>query len=548
MSSTPDNDTVERRLTQVVDQLQIPNSTLQITQVRLNRLGTEPDIDDDRMDEVAAAALALSSREDGLPVTEGDIANAWSSVLESANVDADVSRDQLSKQLEAVAEYLDVGGGVPPSHPSDLIRQYGERLDMSDRLIEISQRLLHDAFETDATVVAGGTTPAGTAGATLYLGAEINGLDDEYGQDDLGEVSETSEVTVRNRYRELRELLGEENLDAARYQLDADIDEADTTKTATTAPGETPADTTAATDGNGDATAAADVEDAEPEPEPVDAVSEVEEPAAEATETTSETPPADSPEDVVSAVEDEVDALTEELDLSPSTRLFARGMIGDAVDGIEGVTVADSSKLAAAALVAGARMEQKELELSDVAATRSFEARDISQWLDLLDDAVDVDIPRLSEGQIVEKLVEELDLSEEVLEESLKALEQYQAEEIDAEYTAAELGCGAVFFAATVGRTQVDIEDLAKITGATPEYITNAMNSVVVSLCLSLVRGDIDYAECSWTADLLESELSPDIGDSYTGRVIAVAKTYTAGREQTHIDNATLDVMLGTDE
>ena len=548
MSSTPDNDTVERRLTQVVDQLQIPNSTLQITQVRLNRLGTAPDIDDDRMDEVAAAALALSSREDGLPVTEGDIANAWSSVLESANVDADVSRDQLSKQLEAVAEYLDVGGGVPPSHPSDLIRQYGERLDMSDRLIEISQRLLHDAFETDATVVAGGTTPAGTAGATLYLGAEINGLDDEYGQDDLGEVSETSEVTVRNRYRELRELLGEENLDAARYQLDADIDEADTTKTATTAPGETPADTTAATDGNGDATAAADVEDAEPEPEPVDAVSEVEEPAAEATETTSETPPADSPEDVVSAVEDEVDALTEELDLSPSTRLFARGMIGDAVDGIEGVTVADSSKLAAAALVAGARMEQKELELSDVAATRSFEARDISQWLDLLDDAVDVDIPRLSEGQIVEKLVEELDLSEEVLEESLKALEQYQAEEIDAEYTAAELGCGAVFFAATVGRTQVDIEDLAKITGATPEYITNAMNSVVVSLCLSLVRGDIDYAECSWTADLLESELSPDIGDSYTGRVIAVAKTYTAGREQTHIDNATLDVMLGTDE
>jgi hypothetical protein len=70
------------------------------------------------------------------------------------------------------------------------------------------------------------------------------------------------------------------------------------------------------------------------------------------------------------------------------------------------------------------------------------------------------------------------------------------------------------------------------------------MNSVVVSLCRSLVRGDIDYESTSWTTDLLESELSPDIGDSYTGRVIAIAKTYTAGREGQHVDDATLDVLL----
>lgn len=529
MSSTSENDTVERRLTQVVERLGIPSSTLQITQVRLNRLGTEPDIDDDRMDEVAAAALALSSREDGLPVSERDIAEAWSTVLAEANIEGDVGADQLVRQLTAVADYLDLG--EPPAHPGDLIREFGERLGMADRLIEVAQRILHDSFDTDETVVAGGTSPAGTAGAALFLAAEINELDDEYDQADLGDVSDTSEVTVRNRYREIRDLLGEERLAAARYQLNGDEDSQPTGSQAT-----------AATDGNGETAATTGGSADTREPDDTGQTSSSSGTASAGTSSSSSSGAStSSTADTVSAVEDEIDALTDELDVSPSTRLFARGMVGDAVDG---VTVEDAPKLAAATLVAGARIEDKELDAADIADNREFETRSITHFLDHLETAVDVEIPRLSASEIVDKLVDELDLSEEVREESALALEQYRADEIDADYTAAELGAGAVFFAATVGRTQVDIADLADITGASAEYVTNAMNSVVVSLCLSLVRGDIDYDECSWTTDLLESELSPDIGDSYTGRVIAIAKTYTAGREHQHIDDATLDVVL----
>ena len=540
MSGTPESETVEHRLSQVVEELGIPSSTLQITQVRLNRLGTEPDVDDERMDEVAAAALALSAREDGLPITENEIADAWSGILESTDIEASVSHDQLSKQLEAVAEYLDIGS--PPAHPGSLIREFGEREGMSDRLIEVAHRILHDAYDIDSTVVAGGTSPSGTAGAVLYLAAETNDLDDEFTQDSLGDTSKTSAVTVRNRYRELRDLLGDDRLEATRYRIDsiregeaADRAEAeesvqDAEPSAESEPSAEAATDTAsetATDGNGN------VEATGGQPE-----------AGETTET-ADAPGGGSSQSAGMATEEEVetavDDLTDELDIEPSVRLFAQGMVGDAT---EDVPAEDGDKLAGAALVAGARINETELDAADVADQRGFQSRDIAGWLDHLDEAVDVEIPRRSADEIVARLVEELDLSEEVLEESQTALEQYQAEEIDAEYTAAELGAGAVFFAATVGRTQVDIEKLADITGAGTEYITDAMNSVVVSLCRSLVRGDIDYESTSWTTDLLESELSPDIGDSYTGRVIAIAKTYTAGREGQHVDDATLDVLL----
>jgi len=553
MSGTPEGETVEHRLSQVVEELGIPSSTLQITQVRLNRLGTEPDVDDDRMDEVAAAALALSAREDGLPVTENEIADAWSGILESTDIEATVSHDQLSKQLKAVAEYLDIGS--PPAHPGDLIREFGEQEGMSDRLIEVAHRILHDAYDIDSTVVAGGTSPSGTAGAVLYLAAETNDLDDEFTQDSLGDTSGTSAVTVRNRYRELRDLLGDERLGATRYQLDSiregeaagaeteesveAADQAETEESAESEPGggpepsaepdatETPTASETATDGNGNAEAASGGADSGERTETADAPSGGSTPSGGTA----------SEEEVEAAV----DELTDELDIDPSVRLFAQGMVGDAS---EDVPTEDSDKLAGAALVAGARINEAELDAVDIADQRGFQSREIAGWLDHLDEVVDVDIPRRSADEIVAQLVEELDLSEEVLEESQLALEQYQAEEIDAEYTAAELGAGAVFFAATVGRTQVDIQSLSDITGAGTEYITDAMNSVVVSLCRSLVRGDIDYESTSWTTDLLESELSPDIGDSYTGRVIAIAKTYTAGRESQHVDDATLDVLL----
>jgi hypothetical protein len=112
---------------QVAEKLRVANDTVQITQVRLNQLSNEPEVDVDNLDDVAATALALSCREDGLPVSEQDIENAWTETLDAEDSEVSISH----QQLEAVGNYLDIDE-VPP-HPNALVKGFGEAIEMSGR-------------------------------------------------------------------------------------------------------------------------------------------------------------------------------------------------------------------------------------------------------------------------------------------------------------------------------------------------------------------------------------------------------------------------------
>jgi transcription initiation factor TFIIIB Brf1 subunit/transcription initiation factor TFIIB len=585
-------------LVSVSEQLQIPNNTLQITLVRLDQLRNEPDVNADRLDHTAAAALALSAREDGLPIRDKEIATVWTETLDAPDAEITIT----TQQLEAVSDYFDIAD-VPP-HPNALVQQFGEAVDMPEQLITVAHRLLQDAFSLDPTVVAGGPAPPAPAGGVLSLAALVNGLEDTYEQSSLGKVSGTSEVTVQNRCRDLQGLL-EDRLQSDRYRVvpasdapDEPTEESQSSDTgdtessretatargsrSATASGQQSSDQQTAADGAGSTDGAAESTTADEVPadsdeataavlETVQSIYPDELPttdnvaeAHDASESAAEDAlaalaadgqvqrkragsvdvwiPADG-DDVgdaltVDAVETEIDALVEELDVGSSTRLLARGMVSDAVDDAD---VAEAAELAATTVVAASRMSDGDIDTVEVARTRSFEPRVIFQWLDRLDEAVDADIPRRDPEDVVEDVVAELGLSEAILAESHQSLERYDGDE---EFTAAELGAGAVLFGATIGQTQVDIDRLAALSGAEESYITAAMHSIVVSLCLALVRGDIEYDDCSWTTELLQSELSPTIGDSHTGRAIAIAKAYTAGREGHYVDETTLDVLL----
>ncbi|MEF8822308.1 MAG: hypothetical protein V5A52_08520, partial [Halovenus sp.] len=558
---------------EVAEKLQVANDTLQITQVRLNQLSNEPDVDEDNLDGVAATALALSCREDGLPVSEHDIEKAWSETLDSADNEVTISH----QQLEAVGSYLDIDE-VPP-HPNALVKGFGEAVEMPENMINVAHRLLYDCFEMNPSVIASGTSPAATAGAVLSLAASVNDREQSYGQDALGKVSGTNEVTIRNRREVLEDLLGEDRLQDDRYRVGPDAPATDTTEQSTAADGagttEPPTEQTGSrtetAESGEESQGTAETEGSEfletvksmyPDELPTtESVAEAHDASTDAVSaalaelSTSGTiqqkragsvtvwVPAEQDaveaDLTVDAVETEVDALVEDLDIGASTRLLARGMVSDAVDN---VGVEDAAELAGAVIVAAARMEDLDTDTVEVAELREFEPRVITQRLDTLEETVDVEIPRRDADEIIGEVADELGLSEALREESLTSLERYDGDE---EYTPAELGAGAVMFAATVNATELDVGAVSAISGADPDHITDAMNSVVVSLCLGLVRGDIAYEDCSWTTELLESELSPEIGDSYTGRVIALTKTYTAGREARYVDDGTLDIVLG---
>ncbi|MBX0288359.1 hypothetical protein EGH22_18675 [Halomicroarcula sp. F28] len=619
MASTSDN-SVQNRLVTVCEKLQIPNNTMQITLVRLDQLRNEPDVNEDRLDNTAAAALALSAREDGLPVRDEDIASAWSGALDAPDADINIT----SQQLEAVSDYFDIAE-VPP-HPNTLVQRFGESVDMPEELVTVAHRLLQDAFALDPTVVSGGPSPAATAGGVLSLAALVNGLDDNYEQSALGKVSGTSEVSVRNRCQDLQELL-DDRLGNDRYRVvpasqapDQPSDESQTDsadeEAATAADGAGSDESASGSSGpsgsssssgssgsssssgssgssgsssssgssgsagssgssssSGSSGSSTTTADGEAVLETVQSVYPDELPTTTNVAETHDTSeaaaegalkaladdgavqrkragsvdvwiPAGADENeaalTVDAVETEIDALVEELDIGSSTRLLARGMVSDAV---EGADVEDAAELAATTVVAAARMSGGDADIVEVAGLRSFEPRVIAQWLDTLDEAVDADIPRRDPEDIVEDVVAELGLSEAVLSESLRSLDRFDGDV--EEFTAAELGAGAVLFAATIGQTQVEVDRLAAVAGAETEYVTSAMHGIVVSLCMALVRGDIEYEDCAWTTELLQSELTPTLGDSETGRAIAIAKAYTAGREGQYVDDQTLDVLRG---
>jgi len=566
MASTSDN-SVQNRLVTVCEKLQIPNNTMQITLVRLDQLRNEPDVNEDRLDNTAAAALALSAREDGLPVRDEDVANAWSEALDSSDGEISIT----NQQLEAVSDYFDIEE-VPP-HPNSLVQRFGEAVEMPDELITVAHRLLQDAFALDPAVVSGGPAPAGTAGGVLSLAALVNGLDDNYEQSALGEASGTGEVTVRNRCQDLQDLL-DDRLDDDRYRVvpasqapDQPSDESQSSE-ATAADGAGSDSSSGGSSGSAATTADTDavletVQSLYPDDLPTttnvadthDTSESAAEDALDALVDDGELQrkragsvdvwiPAGGGEVdaalTVDAVETEIDALVEELSIGSSARLLARGMVSDAV---EDATVEDAAELAATTVVAAARMSGGDVDIVEVASRRSFEPRVIAQWLDTLDETVDADIPRRDPEDIVEDVTGELGLSEAVVEESLRSLERFDGD-VD-EFTTAELGAGAVLFAATISQTQVDIDRLAAVAGAETDYVSSAMHSIVVSLCLALVCGDIAYEDCAWSTELLASELSPTLGDSQTGRAIAIAKAYTAGREGQYVDDQTIDVLTG---
>jgi len=563
MATNTDGDSIEGRLDAVAERLGIPQNTVQITRVRLDRLETEPDVGEAAMHDVAAAALALSSREDGLPITDAEIVEAWADVA-GEDPAAAPDGEAFGERVASIAAALEIDG-VPPQ-PTELVWEYGEQLGMEETLSAAATRLFRDLYETAPTVVANGTRPASTVAAALLLAADVNETEGVTLRE-LGDVSGAGEVTVRNRYRDLREAYESADLAADRYEIDGDatVTRPGQPATATDGTGEPGAQEEAQGDAGGAQAAGQDATDPESaERERTgngaggDGAQATDGQAAQGTDSEAgqegddhaegtaddqETPgPGDGEggaDVTVATVEEEIDALSEELSVDPSVRLFARGMVSDAVGDVEDLT---ASELAAAALVAGARREDAALDATDVADSRDFDARAISGALDQLDAAIGVDIPRRDPGEFVAELTDALDVSSTVREEAERALSSFDA--ADEDYTARELAAGAVGFAVAVGDADADVEAVAEAACADIEYVSDAMSDVLVAQCLGLVSGDLVYEECFWTSELLSSNLPAVIGDSSAGPAISVAMTYVAGREGESVDDETLEVLL----
>lgn len=89
---------------------------------------------------------------------------------------------------------------IPPTKPSQYISKFSNQLAMQGRVEEIASKILKTARELRLT---SGRGPTGIAAAAAYIGAVLVG--ERRTQREIAEIAQVTEVTIRNRYKELNE-------------------------------------------------------------------------------------------------------------------------------------------------------------------------------------------------------------------------------------------------------------------------------------------------------------------------------------------------------
>ena len=141
------------------------------------------------MESVIAACLYAACRSYNIPRTLDEMATA-----------SDVERKEIGRTYRFVIRKL--GIKVKQSSPKDYVSRFSSVLKLSPKTQNEALKILRDAERVELT---SGRGPAGIAAAALYVAALIN--DEKKTQREVADVAGITEVTIRNRYKELIERL-----------------------------------------------------------------------------------------------------------------------------------------------------------------------------------------------------------------------------------------------------------------------------------------------------------------------------------------------------
>ncbi|MFQ6089116.1 MAG: transcription initiation factor IIB [Candidatus Methanofastidiosia archaeon] len=139
---------------------------------------------------VTAACLYAACRQMKIPRTLDEVA-------EHSRVD----KKEIGRSYRFILKEL--GFRLPPTSPKDYIPRFASELGLSGRVQQKAVELLEKAIGKGMT---SGRGPMGVAAAALYIASILEG--ERRTQRDVSEVAKVTEVTVRNRYKELQDKLG----------------------------------------------------------------------------------------------------------------------------------------------------------------------------------------------------------------------------------------------------------------------------------------------------------------------------------------------------
>ncbi|MHA1270459.1 MAG: transcription initiation factor IIB [Candidatus Helarchaeota archaeon] len=107
-----------------------------------------------------------------------------------------VNRKELGRCYRLILRELNIH--IPIASPIEFIPRFGAELDLSGRAQRRAAEIIKKAGEAGLTA---GKDPTGLAAASIYISAILEG--ERRTQREIAEVAHVTEVTVRNRYKEL---------------------------------------------------------------------------------------------------------------------------------------------------------------------------------------------------------------------------------------------------------------------------------------------------------------------------------------------------------
>ncbi|MAG38763.1 hypothetical protein CMO90_01620 [Candidatus Woesearchaeota archaeon] len=141
------------------------------------------------MESVVAGAIYAACRRHDVPRTLDELS-------EASNID----KKEIGRTYRFVTREL--GIKILPSNPSDYIARFSTSLRLNPETQTRSVEIIEQAQNVELT---SGRGPTGIAAAALYVAALING--EKRTQREVADVAGVTEVTIRNRYKELLEKL-----------------------------------------------------------------------------------------------------------------------------------------------------------------------------------------------------------------------------------------------------------------------------------------------------------------------------------------------------
>ena len=177
-------------LERLSSQLGVPRDVRETSALIYRKSLTKKLIRGRSIESVVAASIYLACRIHRIPRRLDEVAS-----------ETNVDRKQIGHAVRLVVSQINVV--VPLASAKDLIPRLSSDLLLEGRTVRKATEIIKEAKEKFVTI---GKDPGGIAGAALYIAGIVE--KDRRTQREIAKVSRVTEVTIRNRYKELVRVLG----------------------------------------------------------------------------------------------------------------------------------------------------------------------------------------------------------------------------------------------------------------------------------------------------------------------------------------------------